>query len=203
MIGFIRGVLAEAWNRSCLLLTSGGVGYELALPAHTFSALPPKGSEVEFYTSLAVREDALELFGFETFEEKQAFELLTGISKVGSRTALAILSLYRPQQLQDLVASGDVTALTKVSGIGQKTSQHIFLELKYKLGQLSIRRGAAGAQPLNIPSVLNDVLAALANLGYSEEEALIVAKDVLDAEPDLDVGSAIRQTLKALARGRS
>lgn len=126
MIAYIEGRLAEVWGNACLVVTEGGVGYEVALPAHTLAALPGKGGSVALYTSLAVREDALELFGFASFEERQTFEVLVSISKVGARTALAILSIFRPDDLRRLVLEDDVLALTRVSGIGKKTAQHVF-----------------------------------------------------------------------------
>lgn len=201
MIAHIRGILSEVWGRSCLVSTDGGVGYAVALPAHTFAALPSKGETVAFFTCLVVREDALELYGFETFDERQTFEILIGISKVGARTALAILSAFRPPQLRDAVLAADVSALSRVPGIGQKTAQHICLELKYKLGSLEIK-SAPGALAASKPSVLGDVLAVLGNLGYAEDEGLPVARQILKDEPDLDVEGAIRKTLKALAKGK-
>lgn len=201
MIAYIKGKLAEVFGNSCLVLTTGGVGYELALPAQALAALPETGSEVEFYTFLAVREDALELYGFASFAERQAFEMLTGISRVGCRTALAILSIYSPDDLVRIVAEEDISALARVSGIGAKTAQHIFLELKYRLKNTPIPRGAAA--PAKTPSILRDVLDGLANLGYAEEECAETVKTVLAGEPDLDVGSALRATLKALAARRT
>lgn len=133
MIAYLEGLLAETWGTSCIVVTRGGVGYELDLPAHTMASLPGRGESVALYTSLVVREDAQQLFGFATFEERQVFEVLLTISKVGARTALAILSLYRPDDLRRIVLEEDVDALTRVSGIGKKTAQHVFLELKYKL----------------------------------------------------------------------
>ena len=100
MIAYLEGRLAEIWGNACLLVTEGGVGYEVALPAHTLAALPGRGEHLTLYTSLAVREDALELFGFATFEERQTFEVLVSISKVGARTALGILSIFRPDDLR-------------------------------------------------------------------------------------------------------
>ena len=100
MIAYLEGRLAEIWGNACLIVTEGGVGYEVALPAHTLAALPGKGEHLTLYTSLAVREDALELFGFATFEERQTFEVLVSISKVGARTALGILSIFRPDDLR-------------------------------------------------------------------------------------------------------
>ncbi len=97
MIAYIEGRLAEVWGNACLVLTEGGVGYEVALPAHTLAALPGKGASVALYTSLAVREDALELFGFTTFEERQTFEVLVSISKVeDAPQAAALLAVGRP-----------------------------------------------------------------------------------------------------------
>lgn len=203
MLAFLRGILAECWNHSCLVITQTGTGYEIALPGHTFSSLPEKGNEVSFYTSLAVREDALELFGFETFEERQTFNILTGISKVGSRTALAILTAFRPSELRQAVLEDNIPALTRVPGIGPKTAQHIFLELKYKLASANIGKLSQPTPNQGASGVLADTLAALLNLGYSEEECAPHARAVLKAEPDLDVGSAIRLALKALAQRKS
>ena len=202
MIAYIEGRLAEVWGNACLVVTEGGVGYEVALPAHTLAALPGKGGSVALYTSLAVREDALELFGFASFEERQTFEVLVSISKVGARTALAILSLYRPDDLRRIVLEEDVDALTRVSGIGKKTAQHVFLELKYKLKVEDVPQAAVLAPNGRQGSVFRDVLDGLSNLGYSEDECAPVVKNILLQEPDLDVTGALRAALKALARGR-
>lgn len=201
MIAFLQGTLLEIWNKSCLILTSGGAGYEIALPNHTFLQLPQKGEQVSFFTSLIVREDALELFGFDTFEERQTFIVLTGISRVGARTALAILSTFRPHELRQAVAENNSSALTRVSGIGQKTAQHIFLELKYKLSSPGINTGMT-VNAVSASSIFNDVLAALLNLGYAEDECVPGIRKILSKEPDLDLGSAIRITLKTLAKGK-
>ena len=141
----------------------------------------------------------MELYGFETWDERETFLVLTSISRVGARTAMAILSVFRPDDLRRLVAEDDMVSLTRVSGIGKKTGQQIFLELKYKL------KGDAAAPAAVAPrgSVLADAVAGLANLGYDEEEAVQTVKKVLSDEPDLDVGGALRAALKTLARGRS
>lgn len=199
MIAYICGSLIEKWNNFCIVCTSGGVGYLLALPDHIL--LPEPGTQVAFYTSMAVREDAIELFGFETFEERQTFEILRGINKIGGRTALAILSVFRPAELQEIVQSENVTLLTRVPGIGIKTAQHVLLELKYRLGAL----GKVSSPALGNPGspLARDLLAALANLGYPEEECGQVVKRICQAEPDLDIASAIRLSLKELAKGKS
>lgn len=203
MIAYLEGRLAETWGNACLIVTGSGVGYEVALPAHTLAALPGRGEPLALYTSLAVREDALELFGFATFEERQTFEVLVSISKVGARTALAILSIFRPDDLRRLVLEDDVLALTRVSGIGKKTAQHVFLELKYKLKAEDAPQAAVLAVAGRPGSVLRDALDGLANLGYAEEECAPLIKKILHEEPDLDVTGALRAALKALARGKA
>lgn len=204
MIAYLEGRLAENWGNTCLLITESGVGYAVAVPAHTLSGLPGRGEHLALYTSLTVREDALELFGFATFEERQTFEVLISISKVGARTALAILSIYRPDDLRRIVFEEDVMALTRVSGIGKKTAQHVFLELKYKLKVDDAPQAAVLASAGQKPgSVFRDVLDGLANLGYAEDECAPMVKKLLHDEPDLDVSGALRAALKALARGRA
>lgn len=201
MIAYVEGRLAETTGNACVVVTEGGVGYEVFVPSHTLSRLPEKGGLVRLFTSTEVREDALELYGFDAWDERQTFIVLTSISKVGAKTGLAILSQFRPDDLRRLVIEDDANALTRVSGIGKKTAQHIFLELKYKLKVEDVPAAAALAPSGRPGGVFRDVVAGLTNLGYSEDEAGHVVKDVLHAEPDLDVGGALRAALKALAKG--
>ena len=119
MIAYIEGRLAEVCANACVVVTEGGVGYEVYLPQQTRLQLPERGGHVRFYICHIVREDAQELFGFETWDERQTFIVLTSISKVGARTALGILSAFRPDDLRRLVLEDDVLALTQVSGIGK------------------------------------------------------------------------------------
>lgn len=201
MLAYIDGRLDEIHGNSCIVITASGIGYELALPAHTLSALPARGENVCFYTFLVVREDAQELYGFKTFAERMTFQLLISISKVGARTALAILSLYRPDDLHQLAFNDDCLALTRVPGIGKKSAQHIFLELKDKL-KGGTGRGKKVATTIDSPienSVYRDAMDGLAGLGYGEAEASPVLRKILAAEPDLDVAGAIRAFLKAQA----
>ncbi|MCC8194015.1 MAG: Holliday junction branch migration protein RuvA [Deltaproteobacteria bacterium] len=202
MIAYIEGRLAEIMEDACLLVTAGGVGYEVAMPGHFLSRLPGRGEQVFCYTVTVVREDALELYGFATWDERQTFITLTSISRIGAKTALSILTVFRPDELRELVAGDDVAALTRVPGIGKKTAQQLFLELKYKLkmdGSAGLPSMALGAGN----SVAVDGVAGLVNLGYAEDEAARVVKDVLKDEPDLDVSGLLRAALKALGKGRA
>lgn len=200
MIGYIEGTLLEVTEASCLVLTAGGVGYELFLPGHLFARLPEKGGKVQFYTHTQVREDALELFAFANWDERETFQTLISINRVGARTALGILGTFRPDDLRRLVIDEDVFGLTQVSGIGKKTAQQVFLELKFKLKLDGLpARGESAAQSGGV-SLLRDAVAGLANLGYAEDEAAFVVKEVLKDEPDLDLGSILRAALKKMAK---
>ena len=203
MIAYLEGRLAETWDEACLLVTESGVGYEVGLPTHTCAALPERGKHAAFYICHVIREDAQELYGFATFEERQTFEVLLSISKVGARTALAILSIFRPDDLRRIVLEDDVQALTRVSGIGKKTAEHVFLELKYKLKVEDAPQAAVLSGGVRPGSVFRDVLDGLGNLGYGEEECATLVRDILHAEPDLDVSGALRAALKALAQGKA
>jgi Holliday junction DNA helicase RuvA len=199
MIGYIEGRVLARRERFAIVLTPGGVGYELELPAPVAAGLPAAGGQCALFVHTVVREDAFELFGFATLEDRETFRLLLGITKLGPRTALAILSRFTADELARLVATGDMEALTTVPGIGKKSAQRIFIELTYKL-----EGRAATAAALTTPAglalgVAGDVVAGLTNLGYPEADARRVAALVLEDEPDLDVAGALRQALKRLA----
>ncbi len=200
MIAYVEGRYLEHTETSVIVLTEGGIGYELFLPNHALARLPAKGEVVTFYSVHVVREDAAELFGFTTWDERQTFLVLTSINRVGARTAIAILSTFSPDELRQIVLDNNSLALTQVSGIGKKTAQQIFLDLQYKL------QGSASSS-IELPSsesnkVLTDTIAALINLGYAEEDVRPVIKEVLNANPDFDVTAAIRATLKSLAQSK-
>ena len=199
MIACVEGHVLELTENACILLTSGGVGYEIFVPGNVLSRPLTSNDVIRLYTATIVREDALELYGFESWDERETFHILISISKVGPRTALAMLSRYSPADLRDVVLNEDVTALTLVPGIGKKTAQHVFLELKYKLkvGDAPVSGGQANVHG----SLFTDALQGLTNLGYSEDEARPVLTKVLTEEPDLDVSGALRASLRALARG--
>ena len=198
MIAFLEGRLDEVFNNVCLVLTQGGVGYAVSVPAHTRANLPKRGEQLRLYTSLVVREDAMELFGFATFEERQAFELLVTISKVGAKTALAVLSIFRPQDLQRIVADDDPMVLTQVPGIGKKTAQHVFLELKDKWkGQGT---PLESGESTGAGQMLRSVLDGLSSLGYAESESYPVVREILAKNADLDVSEVLKRSLKELSR---
>lgn len=201
MIAYLTGTLFTPTDRGCILVTPGGVGYEVALTTRGRAGLPAKGQPLELMVRTIVREDAIELFGFSSLEERAAFDTLLTISKLGPKTALSILSSFTPEELRTLVLREDVDALTLVPGIGKKSAQRIFVELKYKL-DLAGEAAVPADLPGGAATRFKDALAGLTNLGYDEREVRPVLEEVFAAEPDLEVGSALRAALKRFAKAR-
>jgi len=191
MIGRLTGVIAEK-SPPQVLLDVGGVGYELDVPMSSFYNLPAIGERCTLLTHFVVREDAQQLFGFASAEERSTFRLLVRISGVGPRTALAILSGLSVAELSGAVSRQESGRLVKVPGIGKKTAERLLLELKGKLAPdlgLPACAAASDAQA--------DIVQALVALGYNEREAA----QALKALPvDIGVSDGIKQALKSLNR---
>jgi holliday junction DNA helicase RuvA len=199
MIAYVHGVLLAKQEKSCIVLTPGGVGYELAISVKLAASLPQVGEKIELYVQTIVREDALDLYGFASQDERATFAALIEIDRLGPKTALTILSMYSPDELLQIAVTGDPSALERVSGIGKKSAQRIFLELKYRF-----EGKAAPLAPASMAGkpagVFLDALAGLTNLGYKDPEARAALTKALEDEPDLDVAGALRKTLKLLAK---
>ncbi|MFV0600370.1 MAG: Holliday junction branch migration protein RuvA [Brachymonas sp.] len=192
MIGRLCGTLLEK-NPPQVLVDCQGVGYEVDVPMSTFYQLPSLGEPVTLLTHLSVREDAQQLFGFASAEERKAFRQLIRISGVGARTALAILSGLSVADLAQAVTLQESGRLVKVPGIGKKTAERLLLELKGKLGAELPATGGAAA----LNDTQHDIQQALLALGYSEKEAQAALKSLPDG---VNVSDGIRQALKALAK---
>lgn len=193
MIAYLEGTVLRRDEESCILLTSGGVGYQVHLTTGGLSSLPGTGDTARLFVHTLVREDALTLYGFATWEERQAFETLIAAPKLGPRTALAMLGCYTPGELAACIAREDVAALTRVPGIGAKTAKRLLLDLKDKLvASAPLLPGRVAP----VASAESDCAAALMSLGYSRSEVDEAVRAVFDKEPDLDAGSAIRRALK-------
>lgn len=171
MIAFIEGKVAEK-NPGELVLNAGGVGFSLMCSSATLSAAPGTGESWRCYTVMNVREDAMELFGFATKQEREMFRRLCTVTGVGAKTALGVLSALPMRELSIAIVTGDVTALSRAPGIGKKTAQRIVLELKDKVEQQDVSVPAGGA-PASAPatSAEQEALAALQALGYTAAEA--------------------------------
>src|SRR5688572_3806032 len=163
MIASLRGTLLEK-NPSRLIVDIGGVGYDVQVPLSTFYVLGEAGAPVSLRIYTHVREDIIALYGFATPLEQQLFERLIGISGIGPKLALAVLSGIEPGELIRAIRLHDVARLTAIPGIGKKTAERIGLELKDRLRTLSPATKDAEAEG-ELP-VRDDVLSALLNLGY-------------------------------------
>ena len=169
MYAHFDGVVAEKTADS-IVLDVNGVGYLLLVSAQTLSLAPAAGGRMKLFASLSVREDAMELFGFHSREEKRMFERLRSVSGIGSRTALAILSALPLRDLSIALVAGDAAALTRVPGIGKKTAQRLVLELRDKVDDAELTgQSAAAAAPAG--SAESEAIAALMALGYASSEA--------------------------------
>lgn len=198
MYAFIEGQVCEKAGGSLILL-AGGVGYQLNCSMTTLQAAPPIGETMRCHTYLSVREDAMELFGFATKEEKALFLSLIAISGVGAKMALALLGSMPLRDLNLAILLGDVAALSRAPGIGKKTAQRIALELKDKISQADVNAPDAPAAvhaPLTADNVA-EALEALVALGYTSTEA----RAALTGLPDKDapVDELIRGALRAMA----
>ena len=190
MIGRIQGILVEK-NFPQVIVSCGGVGYEIDVPMSTFYPLPRTGEEVTLLTHLVVRDDAHLLFGFLTAVERGAFRQLLKISGVGPKVALSVLSGLSVEDLSVAVAAEDAARLTRIPGIGKKTAERLVLELRDKLPKAApVGRSDASAASA-------DVVNALLGLGYNEREASAAVKQL---PADLPLADAIRQALKQLAK---
>lgn len=199
MFYYVNGTVAEI-EAGLAVIDCSGVGYACATTNYTLSQLK-KGERAKLYTYLNVREDAMELFGFASQSELRSFKMLIGVSGVGPKAALSILSSTTPQQLSMAVVMGDEKALTAAPGIGKKIAQRIILELKDKLikeqGGFETGSGAAAAMPAQ-NNKAGEAAAALAVLGYGSQEIAAALKGIdMDALPLEEI---IRQSLKKMVK---
>ena len=199
MYAFIEGKVCEKAGGQLVLL-AGGVGYLLNCSMNTLQAAPAIGETMRCYTYLAVREDAMELYGFATKEEKSMFLSLLSISGVGAKMALGLLGAMPLRDLNLAILLGDVNALSRAPGIGKKTAQRIALELKDKVSQADVNAAAgdaAAAPVLTVTDNTAEALEALVALGYTSNEArsaLAQVKDQAEKPEDL-----IRLALRSMA----
>jgi Holliday junction DNA helicase RuvA len=202
MIASLTGRLASK-APTHLVLDVHGVGYEVFIPLSTYYGLPNLSESASLSVHTHVREDAIQLFGFLTSQEKDAFVLLTSVSGVGPKLALSVLSALPVSDLVSAIQSEDVGKLTTVPGIGNKSASRLVLELKDKVGKLYPALAPASGLPRQgEDATFDDALSALVNLGYRPQDAKEALKQVKksNAAP-IVLKEMIRESLKELARG--
>lgn len=182
------------------MVECGGVGYLVAAPERTLLSLPALGEEATLHTRLVVREDAWTLYGFLQTDERRLFDLLTGVSGVGPKAALALLSSLEPEDLALAIASGDARLLTKAPGIGLRTAERIVVDLKEKMAAEALEQRAKGPKtPARPAAPADELLDALLALGYRRSEAESAADDARASAEG--VPAQLRHALRMLRKG--
>lgn len=195
MIGFLRGLVVEK-QPTRILLDVRGVGYELSVPVSTSERLAPENGEVTLLTYLHVREDAMQLYGFSTQEEKKLFQDLLSVSGVGPRVALGIISGCRVDEFYSSIRQADIRRLTNLPGIGKKTAERLVLELKDKIKET----GAAEA-PAPAPGKearITEALLALQSLGYNRTNAEKVLQQIAAGQTEVSTEALVKEALRRL-----
>ena len=196
MIYNIKGTLTYT-DPSFAVVECGGVGFKCFVSMTTLKELPSIGNEVNLFTYMSVREDALDLFGFYEPDELEAFKLLISVSGIGPKAAIAILSVLSPSKLSVAVSSGDVRAITMANGVGKKTAERVVLELKDKMVGL----GGSAQAVQNVQSVASsegaqEAVEVLVSLGFNQSDAATVVGAM---DKSLSVDDMVRKGLRELS----
>lgn len=196
MIGRLKGILVHK-QPPWLVVDVGGVGYELEAPMSTIYDLPELGREVALFTHYAQKEDSVSLYGFLRESERRLFRDVQKVTGIGAKIALAVLSGTSVEEFARLVQSGDVTALTRIPGIGKKTAERMVVELRDRAADFAGAGAtlAAGGVPADPQS---EAVIALQQLGYKPAEAVRMARDATEAGDD--AATIIRKALKSALR---
>jgi len=200
MIAYLDGILAEKKPFSAVIDVNG-IGYLTLVSLSTYEKLPERGQKVRLLTHTHVREDAFVLFGFASPEEKEMFQILLGVSGIGPKSALAILSSISTRDLQQCIIDENLDVLTKISGIGKKTAQRLIVELKEKLQKSEVlTRKSANLLPKG--EAMDEALAALLSLGYERSEANEALMRVASVKRKLTAEELVKQALSSNSMAR-
>ncbi|GAA1496519.1 Holliday junction branch migration protein RuvA [Paeniglutamicibacter kerguelensis] len=195
MISTLRGV-AQQVNLNSAVIEVGGFGMLIQATPQTLSTLHV-GREALVHTSMVVREDSMTLFGFASGEEREVFEVLVGVSGIGPRTGLAILSVHTPEDVRIAASTKDTKAFTKVSGIGPKGAERIVLELSGKLAPTgAVATGGVAVAPAWEPQVIE----ALTGLGWTEKDANKALEALAKSDPEITTNGSVPEILRAVLR---
>ncbi len=188
MIAHLTGKLTDK-DPSEAVVECGGIGYGIFIPVSTFSQLPQVGSEITLHTYQYVREDTLTLYGFTTLSEKRLFSQLLGVSGIGPKVALAILSVSSVADIKNAIATSDTAFISSVPGIGTKTAERVVVDLKDKMGATTAEATSGGSHEV--------VIEALVGLGYSNKESRRAVHAAAQTASETD--DILRHALKELA----
>ncbi len=204
MIDFIRGIVAEK-EFTMASIEANGVGYELLITLSTYEKLPPVGNEAKLFTHFHVREDTQKLYGFLTRAEREIFRQLIGVSSIGPKTAMGILSKISPEEFVKCLAVGDPSRLTKIPGVGAKTAERLIMELHGKIRAGPFEAGTASAIPgarrgVALRGAGNEACEALLSLGYNEKQVVRAIERVREVAGDKEmlIEEWIRKALQVI-----
>ncbi len=193
MIGYIRGKIISK-KPTKIIVDVGGVGYLINIAISTYEKIADK-TEVELYTYLNVKEDALDLFGFHSMAEKKMFEMLISVNGIGPKSAQSILSGIQIDDLKNALQTGNVSRLLSIPGIGRKTAERLMIELRDKVDSISESFEIGSVVASNIRG---DAMTALVNLGYNQKVAERAVRSILDKTPNESLENVIRLSLSIL-----
>lgn len=197
MYAYIKGTLTYT-SSVYAIIEASGVGYQVHIPANALNRMPHIGSETMLYTSFVVREQSHSLFGFPSQAERELFEILLGVSGIGPKTAISLIGHMNIQEFIQAVKEEDIKKICRVPGIGKKTAERLFLEIRDKLASLYgcdpsefTVKGFKGKE-----AMIKDAISGLINLGYNHANASKAIKQVLEQEDNVDLPELITKALK-------
>ena len=195
MISFVKGELAEILDGK-IVVETGGLGIEINVPASVMEELPVIGEEVKIYTYFRVSEDAMSLYGFNSRKDLAMFEQLIGVSGIGPKGALSILSAMNPDELRMAIITGDDKLIATAPGIGARTAQRVIVDLKDKVNRDDIAGVIPTVNNTSVNSDAAEVIEALVNLGYGRSEASRIIRSI--AADGMDAEQMLKEALRSL-----
>ncbi len=196
MIGYLTGKIISK-KPTQILLDVNGVGYLLLISINTFDKIPEIGETISLYTYLSVKEDSLTLFGFFTLPEKEMFEVLISVNGIGPKLAQSILSGITVNEFKDAIATGNISRLVAIPGIGKKTAERMTIELRDKVERVSESESTMDSKTY---SLKDDAVTALIGLGYNQKTADKITRDILEGNPSISLEDLIKEALKNLSK---
>ena len=203
MIGFLSGTIHEK-DANTVIVDVQGVGYEVTIPLSTFYELGDIGSEIKLRIFTHVREDSLQLFGFKTTRERDLFLKLLGVQGIGAKLGIGMLSGMSADEIVAAIRTDNIARLTSIPGVGRKTAERMVIELRDKIGELSLGAAAGASAATGISTgkdtVFDDALSALINLGYQRNAAEKALQESARDGTEMTVQKLLRAALQRLAK---
>ncbi|HMT08456.1 MAG TPA: Holliday junction branch migration protein RuvA [Pyrinomonadaceae bacterium] len=199
MIAHLTGKILEK-DTDRVVIDVGGVGYEVGIPLSTYYELGEIGADVSLRIHTHVREDAIQLFGFQTARERDLYLLLISVQGVGAKSGVTLLSGMSSDDIVLAIRSGNITKLTSIPGVGKKTAERLIVELRDKVASIETGKTASVSLPTSDNEVVDDALSALVNLGYQKAAAEKALQQAMKEGSELTVQKLLRSSLQILAK---